>query len=343
MCKASLFGHNLQQLQEIGQHYKLPKFVGSQIAQWLYKNNADSLEAMHNISHKAKAALSANYNFGKHNPIEVQTSADGTKKYLYAVGDKQFVESVYIPDKERATLCISSQVGCQMGCRFCMTARQSLQKNLSCGDILNQIYSLPEFDKLTNIVFMGMGEPMDNLAAVLQAIEILTADYGLAWSPKRITVSTIGVLPQVKVFLERSKAHLALSLHNPFAEERRLLMPSENKYPLANIMQTIKKHSFGGQRRVSFEYIMFKGINDSLRHADELVRLLRNISCRVNLIRFHPIPNTTLEGTPDAEIELFQNRLKARGIVCTLRASRGMDILAACGLLSTKQKNNIEK
>lgn len=338
MNKTALFGHSLVELQAIVQSYNLPKFVAKQLAEWMYKKNVDSFEQMHNISKKAKQALVADYVLGKQQPDSVQASVDGTRKYLFAVGEEQFIEAVYIPDRERATLCISSQVGCTMGCRFCMTARQGLQDHLSTGAILNQIYSLPEFEQLTNIVFMGMGEPLDNLEAVLKTVEILTADYGLAWSPKRITVSTIGVLPQLQSFLERSKAHLALSMHNPFDEERRQLMPSEIKYPLASIMQIIKGFDFGGQRRVSFEYIMFDGVNDSMRHADEIVRLVGDISCRVNLIRFHPIPNTPLLGSPDEQIERFQQRLKSRGVMTTLRASRGMDILAACGMLSTKKK-----
>ncbi len=340
MEKQALFGHTLSELQSIVSNYKLPKFVARQLAEWLYKKkNVNSFDDMHNISKKAKACLQTDYVIGKNIPDSVQSSIDGTKKYLYAITTEQFIESVYIPDKDRATLCISSQVGCKMGCRFCMTARQGLQNQLSTGDILNQIYSLPEFEKLTNIVFMGMGEPLDNLEPVLKVIEILTADYALAWSPKRITVSTIGILPQMQTFLEQSKAHLAVSMHNPFDNERQQLMPSEIKYPLSSIMQTIKQYDFSGQRRVSFEYIMFEGVNDTLRHADEIVRLVGNLSCRVNLIRFHPIPNTPLKGTSDAQIEIFQQRLKSRGVMTTLRASRGMDILAACGMLSTKKKN----
>ncbi len=338
MEKQTLFGHTLSELQSIVSTYKLPKFVGRQLAEWLYKKNVNNFDDMHNISKKARACFQADYVIGKTIPDSVQSSIDGTKKYLYAITAEQFVEAVYIPDKDRATLCISSQVGCKMGCRFCMTARQGLQDQLSAGDILNQIYSLPEFEKLTNIVFMGMGEPLDNLEPVLKVIEILTADYALAWSPKRITVSTIGILPQMQTFLTQSKAHLAVSMHNPFDNERQQLMPSEIKYPLSSIMQTIKQHDFSGQRRISFEYIMFASMNDTLRHADEIVRLVGDLSCRVNLIRFHPIPNTPLKGTPDAQIEIFQQRLKSRGVMTTLRASRGMDILAACGMLSTKRK-----
>ncbi len=272
MEKQSLFGYTLADLQQLAGTYKWPKFVARQLAEWLYKANVNSFADMHNISKKARALLESKYTIGKTVPDSVQVSVDGTKKYLYAIGQDKFIEAVYIPDKERATLCISSQVGCRMGCHFCMTAKQGLQDQLTSGDILNQIYSLPEFDKLTNIVFMGMGEPLDNLEQVLKTIDILTADYALGWSPKRITVSTIGVLPQIHTFLESSKAHLALSMHNPFDDERKKLMPSEVKYPLSSIMQAIKQHDFSGQRRVSFEYIMFEGVNDSLRHADEIVR-----------------------------------------------------------------------
>ncbi|PIF06207.1 MAG: 23S rRNA (adenine(2503)-C(2))-methyltransferase RlmN [Draconibacterium sp.] len=343
MAKESLFGKTLNELQEVVKELNLPKFTANQIADWLYKKNISAIDDMTNLSKKARELLNEKFKLGLVAPIKVQQSVDGTKKYLFPTHGLNYIETAMIPEKERKTVCVSSQVGCKMGCFFCFTAKQGFQGQLSTGDILNQIYSLPEFDKLTNIVFMGMGEPLDNLEQVLKAIDILTADYALGWSPKRITVSTIGILPQIHTFLETSKAHLALSMHNPFDDERRKLMPSEIRYPLASNMQAIKQHDFSGQRRVSFEYIMFEGVNDSLRHADEIVRLVSGLSCRVNLIRFHPIPNTPLKGTSDAQIEVFQNRLKSRGVMTTLRASRGMDILAACGMLSTKKQTEDKK
>jgi len=270
-------------------------------------------------------------------PSKVQTSTDGTKKYLYPTQIQKFIEAAYIPDDDRATLCVSTQIGCKMGCLFCMTGKQGFQGNLTTGEIINQVQSLPEFEKLTNIVYMGMGEPMDNVEAVLNSIEIMTSPWGYEWSPKRITVSTIGIIPAMNTFLERSQAHLAVSLHSPFDDERREIMPIQNVYPITQVVSEIRRWQLGRQRRVSFEYIMFKGVNDTPRHANELVRLLHGIKCRVNLIRFHAIPDTPLEGTSSENMVTFQNHLKAKGLTVTIRASRGEDIFAACGLLSTKE------
>jgi len=337
MTKENLFGKTKKELQDIAVELGLPKFNGSQWAEWMYNKNIDSLDEMHNVSKKAKELLSAKYVVEKTKFSSVQESVDGTKKYLFHIRGEHFIEAAFIPDKDRATLCVSSQVGCKMGCLFCMTGKQGFQTNLSAGEILNQVYSLPEFKKLTNVVYMGMGEPFDNLEEVLKSLEIITADYGMAWSPKRITVSTIGIIPGMKTFLDRSTAHLAISLHSPFEEERKKIMPIENVFRLPQLLQEIKSFEFGRQRRVSFEYIMFKGFNDTKRHVDQLSRILNGINCRINLIRFHPIPGTPLLGSDEETILKFQAELKKKGIVTTLRASRGQDIYAACGLLSTKE------
>ena len=224
-----------------------------------------------------------------------------------------------------------------MGCLFCMTGKQGFQGNLTAGEILNQFRSLPEWRQLTNIVYMGMGEPLDNLTEVLISLEILTAEWGFGLSPRRITVSTIGITPAMLEFLEKSNAHLAVSLHSPFDEDRRKLMPVQQVYPLKEVLEEIRSWDFGRQRRVSFEYILFKGFNDTPAHVNELSRILQGIRCRINLIRFHPIPDTPLESPDDALIGLFKDKLNAKGITTTIRASRGQDIWAACGLLSTKK------
>lgn len=333
----NLFGKTKKEIQDIVVGLGLKKFVGTQIAEWLYAKNVIGFDEIHNVSKKAKELLSKHYTIERDEFSSVQESKDGTKKYLFQVAPHQYIEAAYIPDNDRATLCVSSQVGCKMGCLFCMTGKQGFQANLSVGQILNQIYSIPEFEKLTNVVYMGMGEPFDNLDQVLKSIEILTADYGLGWSPKRITVSTIGLIPAMKRFLEESSAHLAISLHSPFQEERKKIMPIESVYNLDELLKEVKDFDFGRQRRVSFEYIMFKDFNDQKRHVDQLVRILNGIKCRINLIRFHPIPDTPLLGSDDETILQFQSDLKKKGIVTTLRASRGQDIFAACGLLSTKE------
>ena len=337
MDKQPLFGLSLQKIKYVVASLALPSFTATQITDWLYKKHVSSIDEMTNLSKKARELLNEKFIVGLTAPSNVQISTDGTKKYLYPTATEKFVEAAYIPDEDRATLCVSSQIGCKMGCLFCMTGKQGFQGNLTAGEIVNQIQSLPEFENLTNIVYMGMGEPLDNLQPVLDSLEILTASWGYAWSPKRITVSTIGVIPAMQTFLKQSNAHLAVSMHTPFDDERKRIMPIQSVYGISEVVSELRKWDFSHQRRVSFEYIMFKGVNDTPRHAREIVRLLEGIRCRINLIRFHPIPDTALEGTSYNDMVEFQNMLKARGMTVTIRASRGEDIYAACGMLSTKE------
>ncbi len=335
--KEPLFGKTLSQLQEIVAGLSLPKFTAKQITDWLYKKDIISIDEMTNLSKKARELLSENFEFGLVSPEKVSISSDGTKKYLYPVENNRFVEAAYIPDKSRATLCVSSQVGCRMGCHFCMTGMQGFQGNLSAGEIVNQIKSLPERESLTNIVYMGMGEPFDNYTNVIQSLEILTSDWGFAMSPRRITVSTIGIIPAMTKFLEESECHLAVSMHTPFDEERSMLMPVQNNNPIEEVLNVIRKFDIGGQRRISFEYIVFKGLNDTPRHIKQLAKILNGIRCRINLIRFHPIPGSEYRSPDDNSMHAFMDALNKKGIRTTLRASRGQDIEAACGLLSTKE------
>ena len=391
----TLLGKTLEELKEIALELSLPAFTAKQIADWLYKKRVTSIDKMTNLSKSARERLSKEFVIGIDQTLQVVTSQDGTRKYLFkpqsaaeqqstagqqstakqqstagrqSAAERQSTaeqqgcasgsrESVIIPDNERKTICVSSQVGCKMACTFCMTGRQGFHGNLSVASILSQFIAVEESQELTNAVFMGMGEPLDNLENVMRAIEVLTADWGFAWSPKRITLSTIGVTTQLggrgivwkgveyknvnplKFFLDNCKVHLAVSLHNPFFEERLALMPSEKSFPLEKTLKLIKEYDFTGQRRVSFEYTMFNKVNDSKRHADRLAQLLRGLECRVNLIRFHSIPDSPLESSPMQVIEHFRERLQASGITATIRASRGEDILAACGMLSGKGNN----
>jgi 23S rRNA (adenine2503-C2)-methyltransferase len=335
--KEQLFGKTLAELSSLAEGLGLPKYTGGQLAYWLYKTDVTSFDEMTNISKKSRGLLAENYRIGLQAPDRVQQSSDGTKKYLFRAGNGKFIEAAYIPDGKRHTLCVSSQVGCKMGCLFCMTGKQGFQGHLSVGEILNQLRSIPERRQMTNIVYMGMGEPFDNLDAVMKSLEILTAEYGFAISVRKVTVSTIGIVPAMRQFLEHSKCNLAVSLHTPFDEERRRLMPIQNVYPLKDVIETIREFDIGKYRRVSFEYIMFKGVNDSRRHVNELARVLNKVKSRINLIRFHPIPGTPLLGSDEAAILDFQQALNDKGIVTTLRASRGQDIDAACGLLSTRE------
>ena len=334
--KVTLYGKTLDQIKKITNDLGLPRFVAGQITNWLYQNQVSFIDEMTNLSKKVRALLNEHYEFGLQPPVNVQTSTDGTKKYLFKA-EGGFIESAFIPEEKRNTLCVSSQVGCKMRCLFCMTGKQGLQGQLSANQILNQIRSIPEHDQLSNLVYMGMGEPFDNLEAVMQSLEVMTSEWGYGWSPKRITVSTIGLVPEMKHFIENSNCHLAVSLHTPFETERRSLMPISQKYSIKQIIDEIKSHDLGRQRRISFEYIVFKGMNDTPKHVNELAKILNGIRCRVNLIRFHEIPNTPLEGTDEQRLLEFQEALKAKGLTTTIRASRGQDIDAACGLLSTRE------
>jgi 23S rRNA (adenine2503-C2)-methyltransferase len=334
--KELLLGKTLSDLKTIAANLKFPAFVADQIAYWLYKTNIQSYDEMTNISKKARILLSAHYDLGVVASVKVQQSADGTKKYLYPVSSHKFIETAFIPEEKRNTLCVSSQVGCKMGCLFCATGRQGFQAQLSAGQILNQLRSLPERERITNIVFMGMGEPFDNVEAVMKAQEILTADYGFELSHRKVTVSTIGIVPAMEVFLRESKCNLAISVHSPFDDERRRLMPIQHVYPIKEVIETVARFDLGKYRRVSIEYIVFGELNDTQRHVKELARLLNKIRCRINLIRFHPVPNVPLPPTNEERLLEFQRALNDKGIVTTVRASRGLDIDAACGLLSTK-------
>ena len=335
-----LLGLTLEELKAITTKASLPAYAARQMADWLYKKKVLSVDEMTNISAAKRELLSSKYDVGIIPPINAVRSSDGTIKYLFAVnGGSGFVESVLIPSKDRVTLCVSTQVGCKMNCLFCMTGKQGFSGQLSANEILNQIQSIPENRKLTNIVFMGMGEPLDNPAELYKVLEILTSSYGYAWSPKRITVSTIGILPELKRFIENSNCNLAISLHSPFHEERLSLMPVEKAFRIDSVIDLLRMYDFSHQRRVSFEYIMFDGLNDTKRHAKELSRLLKGLDCRVNLIKYHSIPGIDLLSCDEQKMEEFRNALNSLGITCTIRTSRGEDILAACGLLSTEKNN----
>lgn len=332
--KKSLLGQTLSELEETVRQLELPGYTAQQIADWLYKKRVKTIAEMTNISLANRQKLEAEFEIGLALPVNCHISQDGTKKYLFETSPGKFIEAVYIPDSDRATLCVSSQAGCKMACRFCMTGRMGFQSNLSAGEIINQICSISESETLTNIVYMGMGEPFDNPDSVFKSIEIITSDYGFAWSPKRVTVSTIGIIPIIAEFMSKCSCHLAVSLHSPFDDERLQLMPVQKKYSADNIISELRHYDFAHQRRLSFEYIMFNSVNDTLRHSKALAKLLQGLSCRVNLIRFHEIPDSSLSPSADITIQQFQQYLNGKNIVTTIRASRGKDILAACGMLS---------
>jgi 23S rRNA (adenine2503-C2)-methyltransferase len=333
-----LLGMTLEQLREVAAEVGLPAFAAKQIAHRLYTKRATDIEQMTELSKAGRERLAQSYYVGYEEPLDVARSVDGTAKYLFRGAGGRRVEAVYIPDGERATLCVSSQAGCRMACAFCMTGKQGYHGNLTTHQIINQIMAIPESESLTNLVFMGMGEPMDNLSAVLAAIEILTESWGLAWSPKRITVSSIGKLKELKTLIESTRVHIAISVHSPYGYERSKLMPVERAYPVKDVMSLMREYDFAHQRRLSVEYIIWKGVNDDLRHADALAKLVRGTSARVNLIRFHAIPGVDLRPASMSTMETFRDRLNNLGITATIRASRGEDIMAACGMLAGKQE-----
>lgn len=340
--KIPLIGMTEKELQDVAKGLGMPGFVGKQLAQWIYEKRAVSFEEMVNISKKNKELLASQYCVGRTAPIKSSKSQDGTVKYVFAVAGGRQIESVYIPDKDRATLCVSSQAGCKMNCYFCATGKMGFKAQLSAAEIMNQILSIPPVPKkgeapmtpLTNIVFMGMGEPLDNFGAVKRVIDILTSPTGLAWSPKRITVSTVGKLPELKELLDKTQVHVAISVHTPDARERGSMMPAQKAFPIASVMKLLSGYDFSHQRRLSLEYIMWKGVNDDVAHANALVKLIGNIDCRVNLIRYHAIPGIDLQPCSEERMIMFRNILNRHGITATIRASRGEDIEAACGMLA---------
>lgn len=336
----SLLGKTVEELRSVALQAGLPAFTAKQMAQWLYQRGVASLDEMTNISKKGREALAQAYTVGRTEPIDIQRSVDGTAKYLFPVSCGGHVETVFIPDGDRGTVCVSCQVGCKMACKFCMTGRQGFHGHLTAGDILNQLYSLPERERITNVVFMGQGEPFDNLDNVLRATELLQADYGWAWSPKRITVSTVGLKKGMERYLQESQCHLAVSLHNPFPEQRAEMMPAEKAWGLNDFLALLRQYDWSHQRRLSFEYTVMHGVNDTPAHVRELCRLLGRLECRVNLIRCHEIPDSPFRPAPENVMEWMRDELSKHGITTTIRASRGQDIFAACGLLSTAKTNN---
>ena len=342
--KRVLIGLTLGELKTAVTELGMPGFTAGQIMKWLYQQHVRSIDEMTNISKVNREKLAEHFEVGAMEPLDCQRSKDGTIKYLFPVRTSddantgKFVETVFIPDHDRATLCVSCQVGCKMNCLFCQTGKQGFEGQLTAADILNQIYALPEREQLTNIVFMGQGEPMDNLDAVLRATEILTANEGYAWSPRRITVSSVGVKNKLKRFLDESECHVAISMHSPLPEQRQMLMPAERQMSIEETVALLWQYDFSHQRRCSFEYICFGGLNDTQMHAREIIRLLQGLDCRVNLIRFHEISGVDLPGSDEKRMEVLRDYLTAHGVFTTIRASRGQDIFAACGLLSTAKK-----
>jgi 23S rRNA (adenine2503-C2)-methyltransferase len=323
-----------------------PAYRASQILSWIYRRHASNFAAMSDLPHALREALARHFNFPSLTPSVVAESNDGTRKLLFQLDARAAIESVLIPDPPRLTLCISSQAGCGMDCAFCATARLGLLRNLSAIEIAGQVLAAqavlrPE-ERISNIVFMGMGEPLANYDAVVQAIELLTADWGVGLSARRITVSTVGLVPAMQRLVSDTAAQLAVSLSGTTDAQRARLMPINRKYPLETLMTMCRSLPIPQRRRITFEYVMLAGVNDTLDDAARLVRLLHGIRSKVNLIPFNPFPGSGFACSAPNVILQFQERLLANNVHATIRQSRGRDIQAACGQLALAGANRNE-
>jgi len=305
------------------------------VAGLLYKKGSSALEKSTRIPKRLKNYLSEVSQTGISLPVRSEGSADGTIKYLFESPDGKKFESVFIPDEKRKTVCVSTQSGCRMGCPFCVTGRYGFHGNLSAGDIVSQVISLQNNGKITHVVFMGMGEPMDNMDNVLKACRILTAEWGMAISPVNITVSSVGITPAIKEYLEKSDCNLALSLYSPFHEERQIVIPAENAYPVKEIINMMAHFPLKKKRRMTIAYVMISGINDTDRHLEELIKITGGTQIRINLLPFHPVPGDDRRSSSDERLQFFKHNLVMAGISASVRKSRGTDISAACGLLAS--------
>lgn len=301
----------------------------------IYRKGVSRISQIENIPKALKEILLAGYVTGVYPPVVSQKSSDNSVKYLFRNDEGLEFETVYLPDNKRKTICVSTQSGCRMGCPFCLTGRYGFKGNLSAGDIINQVISHPEIREISHVVFMGMGEPMDNLESVLQACKILISDWGLAIGSRNITVSTVGILPGIKEFLEKSDCNFTLSLHSPFPDERRSVIPAESRYPAHEIIDEMKSYPMVKKRRFSVAYVMINGVNDSDRHLEALKDLLRDTPIRVNLLSYHAVPNDTNRSSTQERMLYFKHNLVTSGISASIRKSRGEDISAACGLLAS--------
>ena len=306
------------------------------IANAIYKRKAVEFSQIKGISKKLKNWLSDNTLSGIYNPKASEISADGTVKYLFQNYEGQKFETVYIPDGKRNTVCVSTQSGCRMGCHFCATGIYGFFGDLSAGDIVNQILGLPVSEKITHIVFMGMGEPMDNISNVLKACEIITAEWGMALSPRNVTVSTVGITPAIELYLEKSRCNLTLSLFSPFPDERRRMVPAEKKYPVSEIIKTLKNYPLLKRRRLTAAYVMINNVNDTDKHLEGLKTLLLNSGIRVNLLPYHQLRSDHNISSSIVRMQYFRHNLVISGISASIRKSRGVDISAACGLLASE-------
>jgi len=330
--KSFLSGLSPEELKKSFARLDIDSSYATRLLYWVYKNGIESFDTIDNIPKKIIAKISAEFVPGVFPPYSFNKSADGSIKYIFRNSSGLLYESVYIPEGKRHTLCISVQSGCRMGCCFCATGSYGWHGNLSAGEIVNQVISVPH--DITHVVFMGMGEPCDNIDEVIKACNILTAEWGLAKGRAHITISTVGVLPELERLLKETKCNITLSLHSPFPDERSEIVPAEKNWPFKMIIEKMQDFTILGKRRFTVAYVMIKGINDTERHLEALRLLLAGTGIRVNLLPYHPLPGDHYMSSSVERMMLFKHRLVTSAIGASVRKSRGTDVYAACGMLA---------
>ena len=322
----------------------LKKYRADQILTWIYTHRARSFDEMTNIAKKEREMLSAFFFISSPKIIRTEVSSDGTRKFLFELEDQHTIESVLIPDEDRQTLCISSQVGCQQACRFCLTGRGGFTRNLKAYEISDQVKEVSNILQqegsrgITNIVLMGMGEPLANFEEVVKALRVITSDPGLGFSPRRVTVSTDGLVPEIEQLGKSGlKVNLAVSLNATTDDVRDRIMPVNRRYPIKDLLAACRRFPLEPRRRITFEYVMLRGINDREEDAFRLANLLKGIKSKVNLIPFNPFPGSEFQRPDDATVRRFQRVLLDNHYTAPVRESRGRDISAACGQLREKE------
>lgn len=339
--KIDLKGLSLEEMERLLADHGEPAYRGRQLFHWIYGRGVATFAEMTDLPVALRARLAEWTDIGGLAPLNRSISRDGTRKYLFGCADGRAIETVLIPDEDRLTACLSTQVGCALACAFCLTGQMGFVRHLQCGEIVDQVLALqrdlqPE-ERIGNLVLMGMGEPLHNYDAVVKALTILAHPLGLAFPPRRMTLSTVGLVPEI-VRLGQSGlgVNLAVSLHAATDDIRDRLVPINRRYPLKELMAALRTYPLPPRRRITFEYVLIDGVNDRPEDARALVRLLRGLQCKVNLLPLNEAPAIPFRRSSQERVETFQRVLKSAGILATIRESRGLDISAACGLLATE-------
>lgn len=344
--KPDLRALTLEGAEAVALQFGWPRFRGEQVWRWAHQHGVRSFDEMSNLGAETRRVLADRASLGSLDLAEIQTSADGTRKLRFVTRDGHSIESVLIPDGHKTTQCISSQVGCAVDCQFCATAKMGLVRNLDAGEIVDQVYQarclLAQTDpdrRITNIVYMGMGEPLHNYDNLIQSLRILTHDKGAKLAQRRVTVSTAGLVPKLeRLGRETVRPNLAVSLNAPNDEIRDEIMPINRKWNIGRLLAALKAYPLEQRRRITFEYVLLANVNDSLQHAAQLARLLRGMRCKLNLIPWNPHPGAPYARPAPSVIDAFQTECKRLGFSVYLRTPRGDDIDAACGQLANRSK-----